>query len=488
MVTDSSLSSALVPESATPAAQQAEVNAIDASTRGPVLLLAAAATVWLLVAAVLGLIAAWKLHTPGFLDACPLLTYGRVSPAQTNAFIYGWGFNAAFGIALWLMARLAQAELRGAGFLAAAVLFWNVGVAVGVGGILAGDSTSLEALEMPFYAAPVLFVAYAGIAAWAFVALRAGRATTLYVSQWYLLLALLAFPWLYSTAQIMLVVAPVRGTLQAVVAAWFASNLFLLCLAPVALAAIYYLLPKILGRPIRSYSLSRLGFWWFVFFASWTGVARLIGGPVPAWLQSAGIVASFMLLVPMVIFGINHYGSLSGGGGAVKSSATLRFLTVAIVAFTLTLLVWAANALQGVASLTQFTLFQAAHSQLGLYGFFSMAMFGAWYYIVPRLTGVAWPSNSLSCLHFWTSVLGLALMVVALALGGIGQGREIADAGVPFVEIGRHLRPYLLTASVGAVLLLIGQLAFAVNLVWSLVRGCPICAACHCAQLEVAAR
>src|SRR5688572_12164634 len=63
---------------------------IDASTRGPVLTFFATGIAWLLVSTLLGLIVSIKLHSPGFLGDTSFLTYGRVYPAYTNAFLYGW--------------------------------------------------------------------------------------------------------------------------------------------------------------------------------------------------------------------------------------------------------------------------------------------------------------------------------------------------------------------------------------------------------------
>ena len=51
---------------------------------------------------------------------------------------------------------------------------------------------------------------------------------------------------------------------------------------PVSVGAIYYFLPKIIGRPVRSYNLSILGFWTLAFFYGQVGGHHLISGPVPA--------------------------------------------------------------------------------------------------------------------------------------------------------------------------------------------------------------
>ncbi|MFN9938811.1 MAG: cbb3-type cytochrome c oxidase subunit I [bacterium] len=82
-----------------------------------------------------------------------------------------------------------------------------------------------------------------------------------YVSQWYLLAAFLWFPWLYSTANILLNFEPIQGGAQGAVNWWYGHNALGLWFTPIGLAAAYYLIPKVLGRPIHSYYLSILGFW-----------------------------------------------------------------------------------------------------------------------------------------------------------------------------------------------------------------------------------
>ncbi len=469
MATDSSLTSDLTPERSS--AHSAEVSQIDASLRTPLVALIGSALVWLLIASVLGIISAWKLHTPAFLNACEYVTYGRIQPAQTNAFIYGWGFNAAFAVSLWLMARLSRGALPGVGVLLIGTIFWNVGVTLGIGGIILGFSTSIEWLEMPGFATPLLLVAYALIAAWTFVVFRAGRSQQIYASQWYIFAALFWFPWIYSIAQLMLVFFPVRGTVQSVIHAWFSANLFLLWFASIALAAIYYFLPKILLKPISNYYLASLSFWWLAIFGSWAGISRLIGGPVPAWVQTVGAAASFMLVVPLVILAMNHFGTLSGRWSAVMANTTLRFIAFGCVALSLVLLAWVLTSIHGIAAITQFTYVTTAQVQLGLYGFFSMVIFGSLYYIVPRVLATAWASAPLANVHFWASAIGVVVLVVSLAAGGLTQGGLLADASVAFTDVTKATLPYLFAAVIAVVLLAIGQLAFAINFLWTLNRA-----------------
>ena len=119
---------------------------IDVSCRLPLLILFISAAIWLVIASVFGLIASLKFHSPQFLAECPCLTYGRIRPAFTNSMLYGFCIQAGLGVALWLIARLGQATLAHRWLVSVGAKFWNLGVTVGVIGILLGDSTGFENL------------------------------------------------------------------------------------------------------------------------------------------------------------------------------------------------------------------------------------------------------------------------------------------------------------------------------------------------------
>ena len=470
MSSSSSLAASLSPSASPDLVKRAELSAIDASTKAPALFFLISAVAWLLIGTVFALISSFKMHTPGFLAEYEWLTFGRARTAHLNTVIYGWSVNAAFAVAFWLMARLSRSVLRHPTLLFIAGAFWNIGVTVGVYGILAGDSTSIEWLEMPAYATPLLFVAYALIGAWAVITFRFGKSEHIYVSQWYILAALFWFPWLYSIAQMMLIFEPARGTVQALVNWWFAHNVLGLWFTPIGLAAVYYFLPKVLGKPIHSYYLSVLGFWSLAFFYNWAGVHHLIGGPVPAWVQSAGIAASFMMVVPVVVTAINHHMTMVGSFSALKYSPTLRFIVFGAVSYTLTSLQGSSMSIRSWSEVTHFTHYTVGHSHWGMYAFFTMVMFGSMYYIMPRLLLKEWPSATLISAHFWCTAVGVMAYVVALSVGGVKQGLEMNNPDIPFMDVVRNTLPYLFSRSAAGILITIGHIAFAVNFTWMLLK------------------
>jgi cytochrome c oxidase cbb3-type subunit 1 len=118
-----------------------------------------------------------------------------------------------------------------------------------------------------------------------------------------------------------------------------------------------------------------------------------------------------------------------------------------------------------------------------------MVMFGAMYYIIPRLTGREWASSALMRVHFWATALGVLMMFGVLSIGGVIQGLEmnmaheawwklVSEQGlisgtvaffkgmqmpsgaVPFMDIVRGTVPWLVLRSVSGMLITIGHLAF----------------------------
>jgi cytochrome c oxidase cbb3-type subunit I len=444
---------------------------IDASTRGPVLLFFGSAVFWLLVGSVLALLAAWKMTHPGLLDSLGFLTFGRIRPAHLNSVIYGWASQAGIGTGIWLMARLSRASLMHSKLLVSAAIFWNLGVLVGVLGILAGDSRSIEWLEFPGYATPILFVAYACIGVWAVVMFRFRKPGHIYVSQWYLLAAFLWFPWMYATANILLIWQPIQGSAQGAVNWWFAHNILGLWFTPIGLASAYYMIPKVIGRPIHSYYLGILGFWTLALFSNWNGMHHLIGGPFPAWMISTSVVASVMMFIPVVTVAINHHMTMIGHFEALKWSPTLRFTVFGALAYTVVSLQGISMAIPSVNTLTHFTDYTIGHAHLGLYGFFSMMMFGAIYYIVPRLVGWEWPSATMIRWHFWLVAIGILLMVGSLTVGGILQGLALYDPTVSFRSSLDFATPFRWLRGISGVLLLAGHLVFASLFVLMLLKA-----------------
>ena len=321
--------------------------------------------------------------------------------------------------------------------------FWNLGVLVGVGAILAGDSTGYPWLEFPPYAAIILFVAYSLIMSWAVLMFRFRRGEQIYITQWYLIAAFLWFPWLYSAANLMLFAVPVQGVMQAAVTWWYANNIMFMWLGAIGLGTAYYMIPKVLGRPVYSYHLATIGFWTYAIFSSWTGMQRMVDGPFPAWMITASVAATILTIIPVATVGLNHHMTMGGNFQLLRYSPTLRFTVFGAMSYTVFSAVGVLISLRSIARYVHFTEAGAAYTQLGLYAFYTMVIFGSMYYIVPRLVGREWRYASLIKLHFWAAVYGVGLMAVMLIAGGVVQGASLNDPSIAFSASVQSVLPYL---------------------------------------------
>ena len=444
--------------------------AIDASTRGPVILFLGSSIFWLVIGTFLKLLADWQLTIPTLLDCTALFTYGRIEPAQSNILLYGWASTAAFGTGLWVTARLSRVPLLHKQLLTSAGIIWNFGVLLGTVGILIGDGNSIPGLDFPGYASPILLIAYALIASWIIITLRQRQSCGLFASQWFIYAGILCFPWLYATANILLVWHPVQASAQGPIACWFLENITNLWLAPVAIGTGFYIVPKLVSRPIASPALSALGFWTLILFGSWTGISRLIGGPVPAWMMGAGVAASIMAIIPVLSIAINLHLTLRGKYSAMNWSPALRFTVFGLYGFFISGILATLCALPQFNSVIQFSDVVAGASLLSLYGFVSMTFFGAIYYIVPRLIDTEWPCVKLIRWHFWFALSGLVLSVSALFLGGLLQGFAQFDVASTFRSSIEFVAPFRFLAALSSVLLLVANLSFAFSFVLMLLK------------------
>ena len=452
-------------------AMLAEWGAVDQSLKFPALFFTVCAILWLIVANAVSLVTSIQSYYPDFLSNSPWFTYGRLYPLASSAMLFGWGCNAIFAVSLWLIARLSLAPVRDGGILLVASLFWNFGLKLGLLGILLGEFTPVESLELPGYTTPILLIAYALIGAWGVQAFLTRRKQTINVSQWYILGALFWFPWIYMIAQFMVVWFPTRGVVQSVVSHWFSASFLNLWFTPVALAVAYYLIPKILGRPIYSYSLALFGFCSLALIGGWTGVVHLMGGPVPIWLSSTGTAAAVVMIMPVGVVVLNLFLTVKGSLSELWNSLVLRFVFFGISSYLVAGIFGAVLGLHSVSAVLHFTTTVSAYQQQLIYAFFSMVMFGGLYFIVPRLSGREWPSVDLIYLHFWGSVTGILVIVFALFIGGWISGAQMSSPEVPFIEIAESMVIWSKLNSIGIICLAVGHIAFAVNFFWMLIAG-----------------
>lgn len=437
----------------------------DRSLTYPVMFFVSGGAVWLLVSILLGAIASAKIDNPDFLATCSFFTYGRVFPAHLSALIYGWGMQAAFAVILWLMARLCRNECGGGGTLICAGLAWNLGVAAGIVGILTGNGTGMPWMEFPAFVWPVLLVSYVIIVCRVFIQFRVRAAGCVAISQWYLLAAILWFPWIYTTANVLLHCLPGHPLMAAGINAWYQSSLVFLFFMPVGLGAAYALSNHLGKRPVPSNALAMMGFWSLAVIAPWAGMQKLIGAPVPYFLPYFGAAATVLMFLPFIAAATNIIRMVWSGRDACTANPARRFIAAGMVSLVLlAFALLALNVPDFTLSATQFTLTGYGFDIFLLYGFFSFVMFGVIYCMVPLVTGFEWPSARLVTMHWMFSVYGIVTLCLVTLFGGFQQGIGQEDWHLPWISTVAIVNPYAAASAFAWALILFSNICFLIHL------------------------
>ncbi|WP_051176251.1 cbb3-type cytochrome c oxidase subunit I [Luteimonas mephitis] len=435
---------------------------IDRASRLPVLALIGSGLTWLAIGSIFGLMASLKMHMPDWLVGEAALTFGRVRTLHLNMVIYGWLSMTGIGVAIWIAGRMFHTVLRMPRMILAGVVLWNLAVACGALAIASGWTDGEEWLEIPWQLDIVLAIAGACFAI-PLVATAANRNVHhIYVTGWYFLAGLCWFPVLFIIANIPGIHT---GAQEATVNWWFAHNVLGLWLTPLGVGTAYYFIPKIIGKPIYSYSLSLIGFWGLALFYSQVGIHHLIGGPVPTWVVTLSIVHSVMMFIPVIAVAINQHVTVARNAWVLKTSVPLRFVSLGALMYTAASFQGSLEALRSVNSITHFTHYTVGHAHLGAYAFVSNVLFGAVYYMMPRITGRPWPWPRMLGVHFWLVVVGFSIYFFALSVGGWLQGEAMLDAGRDFADSVILTIPYLQARSLGGALMVGSHLLFVAHFV-----------------------
>ncbi|WP_144428334.1 cbb3-type cytochrome c oxidase subunit I [Azospirillum thiophilum] len=439
-----------------------DTTGIDRISARPVAVLLGGAIVWLIVGSLFGLGASLKLHWPDWLTHYAPLTFGRMRTLHLNLVAYGWLSQAGVAAMMWILPRIFHTPLRSPRLPLIGAALWNVAVAAGAAAIASGWTDGEEWLEIPWQIDGLLALAGVFFVVPLVKTARARTVHHIYVTGWYFLAAMVWFPVLFVVANLPGIH---YGTEEATTNWWFAHNVLGLWLTPLGVGTAYYLIPKIIGKPIFSYSVSLLGFWGLALFYSQVGIHHLIGGPIPTWLVTLSVVHSVMMFIPVIAVAINQHVTVARNLWALRESLPLRFIVFGAVSYTLASFQGSVEALRSVNTITHFTQYTVGHAHLGAYAFVTLVMFGAAYHILPRLTGRDFAHPGLIRAHFWLVAAGFAIYFVSLSVGGILQGLAMLDATRPFSDSVILTKPYLEARSVGGALMTLGHLLFAINVI-----------------------
>jgi len=417
------------------------------------------ATVWLIFATALGLLLSLKLSYPDLLDFS-FTSYGRVRPIHTNALFWGWTSMAMVALCLFVVPRTSRTQLHSLTLARVALWMWNVAVAAGTVALAMGINNGDQ--EYREYVWPIMAIFAAGMLVHLYnflCTVREREIEEIYISNWYIIAALI---WTTTLVTVGYLPWYQHGLAQANIQGYYMHQGVGMWFTPVVLGLTYYFLPKFLNRPIYSYSLGVLAFWTQLVFYTLIGAHHFIFSAIPWWIQTIAIVFSVGMMVPVWAGTGNFILTMRGKWRTIGRSYSLPFILAGAVCYGLVSTQGTFESFRWTNLYWHFTNFTIGHSHFTMYGFVAFLIWGGVYGLLPRLTGRE-PSIVAVGVHFWFSMIGMGIYVVALSIGGTIQGTDWVRLR-PFIDSVTDMAPYWLWRSVGGTLMFLSHVIFAYNL------------------------
>ena len=167
-----------------------------------------------------------------------------------------------------------------------------------------------------------------------------------------------------------------------------------------------------------------------------------------------------MMAIPVIAFSINMGATMKRRMHLARYSPTLRFMMFGGLMYLASSLQGSYESLRSVNQVTHFTHYTVGHAHLGAYGFVTMVLFGAVYFMMPRVLNWEWPYPRLITLHFWLAASGVGIYFVGLTIGGWLQGLAMLDASRPFMDSVTLTVPYLVSRTAGGSLMVLSHFLF----------------------------
>jgi cytochrome c oxidase cbb3-type subunit 1 len=419
-------------------------------------------TFWLLVGTFVGLLAAHKLNWPDSM-AVPWLSFGRIRPIHTNTVFWGWSSMALTGLAIFVVSRTSRTPLWSPRLARISLWLWNACVVGGIVTLATGGTRGpQEYREYVWWVAGLLMLGAVlnGYNLYRTVAAR--KVAEIYVSNWYILGA---FCWVAVIAVTGYLPIWDSGVENVIIQGYYMHNGVGMWFTPMCLGITYYALPRLLGKPIYSYALGVLGFWTALLFYPTIGAHHFIFSPVPWWIQTTAILFSVGMMVPVWAGAGNLLLTLKGSWDQIRRSYSLPFVLTGVIGYALSSTQGTMEAFRNANIYWHFTNFTIGHSHLAMYGFVAFIIWGSAYGLVPRITGRE-PSPIAVGLHFWLSLGGIIIYVLATSIAGILQGFSWV-AGEPFIESVIAAENMWLWRTTGGALMVAGHLVWTWNL-WTM--------------------
>jgi cytochrome c oxidase cbb3-type subunit I/II len=434
-----------------------------------------ATIVWGLVGMLVGLLVAFQMAFPFLNFDMPYTTFGRIRPIHTNAVIFAFVGNAIYMTIYYALPRLMKTSMYSKQLGWIHFWGWQLIILAAAVTLALGITTAKEyaELEWPIDIAITLVWVVFGINM--FMTIIKRRERHMYVAIWFWIATWVTVAMLHIVNSFELPVSFFKsyswyaGVQDALVQWWYGHNAVAFFLTTPFIGVMYYFVPKAANRPVYSYRWSIIHFWALIFIYIWAGPHHLLYSALPDWAQSLGTVFSVMLIFPSWAGMLNGLMTLRGAWDKVREEPILKFFVVALTCYGMSTFEGPMLSLKNVNAISHFTDWTVAHVHVGALGWNGFLIFGAVYYLVPRLFGTQLYSKKLAANHFWIGTLGIILYAIPMYWAGFTQAlmwKEFTPEGTlkyQFLQTVLNIRPMYILRGIGGLLYYAGVIVMVYN-------------------------
>jgi len=439
---------------------------------------------WGFIGFLAGLVIALQLPFPALNFDLPWTSFGRLRPVHTSAVIFAFGGNALITTSFYCLQRTCRTAL--ASNSAAWFVFWGyqIFIILAASGYVLGITQGKEYAEPEWYTDLWLTIVWVVYLLLFLATLKKRREPHIYVANWFYLSFIVTVAVLHIINNFAIPVSFTKsyiifaGVQDALVQWWYGHNAVGFFLTAGFLGMMYYFVPKQAERPIYSYRLSIVHFWALIFIYIWAGPHHLLYTALPDWAQTLGMTFSVILWMPSWGGMINGIMTLSGAWHKLRDDPILWFMVASLAFYGMSTFEGPMMSIKAVNALSHYTDWTIGHVHSGALGWVGFIVFGALYYLVPRLWNrKAMFSDGLIRWHFWLATIGIVLYITSMWVSGIMQGlmwRAYDSFGFlqySFIETVIAMPPFYWIRAGGGALYVLGMAILILNVYRTIKTG-----------------
>ncbi|MFB3890608.1 MAG: cbb3-type cytochrome c oxidase subunit I [Phycisphaerae bacterium] len=427
---------------------------------------------WMVVGTLYGLTTAIHLVAPEFFNNISWLVFGRTRPSHINTVIFGFIVSTLLGAALHYIPSLLKTPLWSEKLAWASFVFWQLAVISGPSTFSFGVTQGREYTEYVWQFDVCVMLAFVLVIFNMAMTISRRQEKLLYVSVWYFMGMLLWTAGVYPIGNVMW--RPRTGAMEGLIDSvflWFyGHNVVGLLLTPLAIAAAYYIMPRVAKTPLYSHTLSLVGFFSLVTFYTHIGGHHILQTPIPNWLKTISVVDSIGMLFPVFVVLANLWMTVRGRAGAMWGDPAGRFVLAGSLWYLVTCVQGPLQSLPDVQKVTHFGNWTIGHAHVAVLGFAGFIALGALWHVLPLVTGREIWSRKLVNLQFGLVLTGLGGFFVVLTIAGLIQGSSWLN-GQSVYKVLPQIIPYMFLRAMLGIFIIASAVVGLVNVLLTIFRG-----------------